>query len=267
MLMGLVAVLTDFGERDFYVAAMKAVIKNICPSAEIVDITHHVEKWSIPDATYILSCCYDDFPKGTVFLVVVDPGVGTERLPIAIRSRNYYWVGPDNGVAFTVARRDGVLEVRIAENEKLFWKKRSYTFHGRDIFAPTAAHLACGFDFRQVGSVLENPVLVDEYGVEPLEDGLAGYVVHIDDFGNAALSITGEHMNGAGIRYGEVVAVEVKGRMFSLPFVESFGRVRIGSPLLLINSCGRLEIAVNQGSAAELFSLSIGDKVKIRKKG
>lgn len=265
--MSLIAILTDFGERDFYVAAMKAVIKNICPSVEIIDITHQVRKWSILDAAYILSCCYDDFPKGTVFLVVVDPGVGTKRLPIAIKSRNYHWVAPDNGVAFTAAQRDGILEARIIENEKLFWRKKSFTFHGRDIFAPTAAHLACGFDFEQIGSVLKNPVLVKEYRVEFLENGLVGYVVHIDDFGNVALSITDKQLSEVGIRYGDTVVVEIRGERFNIPFVQSFGKVRKESPLLLVNSCERLEIAINQGNAAEVFSLSLGDKVKILKKG
>ncbi len=259
----IIGIVTDFGLNDYYVAAMKGVIKNICPDVEIIDITHGIPKWSVLDASYILSCCYDDFPRDTVFLVVVDPGVGTQRHPIAIRSRNYYWVAPDNGVATNTALRDGILETRIIENSRLFWKKKSYTFHGRDIFAPTAAWLACGFPFEKVGRILNRPVVIKE--MEPIiqENVLIAHVIHIDDFGNAALSVSKKLIEELGVSYGDKIYIEVRNKRFSLPFLESFGKVEKGEPLMLVNSCGKLEIALNRGNASRYFALSQGDEVKI----
>lgn len=256
----LVAVLTDFGYRDYYVAAMKGVIKTLCPAAEIVDVSHEVEKWSILDAAYILSCCYDDFPRGTVFLVVIDPGVGTERRAIAVKTRNYYLVGPDNGVLMPVAARDQPFEAREIANPAYKWWKSSSTFHGRDVFAPAAAKLACGASFEAVGPLIV-PVPLRE--AQPIVTGesVMGRVMHVDWFGNVATNITLEELRRLGINYGDMVRIRWEGGVAAARFLPSFGYAGEGELLVEVNSCGRVEIAVNKGSAAERLGLRPGVEV------
>ncbi len=258
----LVAVLTDFGYRDYYVAAMKGVIKTLCPAAEIVDVSHEVEKWSILDAAYILSCCYDDFPRGTVFLVVVDPGVGTRRRAVAVKTRNYFLVGPDNGVLYPVAARDGPFEAREIASPAYRWWKTSNTFHGRDLFAPAAAKLACGAAFEAIGPPVGLQQLREE---EPFveEDRVVGRVMHVDRFGNLATNITPGVLQRLGIGWGDRVVISWRGGVASARLLPSFGHAGIGELLVEVNSCGRVEIAVNRGSAAERLGLGVGDEIVI----
>lgn len=260
--MGLVAFLSDFGTRDYYVAAVKATVKSICPDAEIIDITHEVPPWSLLTGCYILSCCFDDFPPGTVFLAVVDPGVGTQRRPLVVRSANYWFVGPDNGLLVCAAERDPPFRAWVIENPPQS-RKSSRTFHGRDIFGPVAAALACGGSPGSFGRECADPARLPAWSPVVEGETVISRVIHVDRFGNVALNVRRElvskYLAGEG-----GLSLELPGRRVEVPFRETFGEVGVGEPLALINSCGFLELAINQGNAAGTFGLSVGDVVVIR---
>ncbi len=260
----LITLLTDFGYKDHYVAAMKGVILSICPEARIVDIAHGVPKFDVRAAAYVLRGAYRYFPPGTIHVVVVDPGVGTERRAVAVKSRNYIFIGPDNGVLSLALAEDGVKEARVIENRDLMLPRITYTFHGRDIFAPVAAHLARGVPFSLVGRRLER--LREPSFTRPLVRGreLVCEVLYVDDFGNAALNIDERLLRELGVSYGAELAIELRGKELALKLLPSYGHAPEGAPLLLINSEGFLEIAVNRGSAAEAFGLSPGSRLRIR---
>lgn len=259
----LVAFLSDFGTKDYYVAAVKASMKIICPDVEIIDISHEVPPWSLLTGCYILSCCFDDFPPETVFLAVVDPGVGTRRRPLVVRSKRYWFVGPDNGLLTCTAEKDPPLNAWVIENPPTS-RKKSHTFHGRDIFGPVAALLACGGNPWEIGREYAELSRLSIWEPVVMEGAVVGRVVHIDRFGNAALNIRREFLDAHFGGLEERITLEIPKGSAEVPFKRTYGEVERGEPLALINSCGFLELAVNQGSAADLFGLAIGDTVVIR---
>jgi S-adenosylmethionine hydrolase len=260
-----ITLLTDFGYRDHYAAAMKAVILSICPHARVVDITHGVPKFDVRAGAYLLKASYKYFPRHTIHVAVVDPGVGTERRGIVVKTRNYVFVGPDNGVLALAALEDGVEEVRVIENRALTLPRVSRTFHGRDVFAPVAAHLARGVPLAAVGPLVRDGFNVPEFA-EPKVHGraLECEVIYIDDFGNVVLNAREEHLLQVGASYGATCSVLVRGRELAMRFLPSYGYAGEGEPLLLVNSEGHLELAVNRGSAAQAFQLKTGDKLIVR---
>jgi S-adenosylmethionine hydrolase len=255
----IIGFLSDFGTRDYYVAAVKAVIYGMCPDAEVVDISHEVTPWSIQEACYVLSCCYEDFPPGTVFLAVVDPGVGTSRKPIIVQTEKFLFVGPDNGLLTCVAPKPyRAWEITRVPGER---KKFSYTFHGRDVFAPVAAFLACGGRVEEVAREYGSPV--DKGFLEPrIEDGMIhAEVLHVDRFGNVALNISEKHLEELG-RPGGLV-LKIGGVELAMPFGKTFGDVQPGELVAYIDSCGYLEIAVNQGDASRRLGVKPGSRLEI----
>ncbi|MCD6564031.1 MAG: SAM-dependent chlorinase/fluorinase [Thermoproteales archaeon] len=259
----IIAFLTDFGLKNPYVASMKAVVYSICPESKIVDISHSLTKWNIIEASYVLECSFHYFPKNTIFTVVIDPGVGTSRRPLIIRTKNYFFVGPDNGVLIRPATLDKILEIHEIKNKKYMLQNISYTFHGRDIFAPVSAYIACGTKLEEIGPLINDPV--DTPVKSPLEKDtyVEGIVYFIDDFGNIATNISASYIFEKGYTFGGKFLVEIKGKQYLIPFVKSFGHVQKGKLLLQENSCKKLEIAVNQGSASNILNINPGDKIKI----
>ncbi len=260
----IIALLTDFGLKNPYIASMKAVIYSICPNVNIIDISHTVTNWSIIEASYILECSYKYFPKKTIFTVVIDPGVGTTRKPIVIKTKNYVFVGPDNGVLLRTALLDGIREIREIQNKKIMLENISNTFHGRDIFAPVSAYIACGLNLTEIGPEIKQAVNTPIS--EPIfdDDYIEGIVYFIDDFGNIATNISIRDVEKKRkIRYGDKLFVQIRDQRYSVLFVKSFGHVRKGEILLQENSCGKIEIAVNQGTAFSLLKPKIGEKIKI----
>jgi len=261
--MSLIALLTDFGTKDYYVGAVKAVLKRFCPRAELIDITHEIDPWSLLDAEYLLNCCFDDFPDGTIFLVVVDPGVGTERRPIIVKTRRFWFVGPDNGVFAEVAAKDPPTSawaiVRVP------WQtKSSHTFHGRDIFAPVAAFLACGGSVEEVGEQVKGIVHLRKPETSFKDRSLVGYVAHIDRFGNVATSIDSRLLQQAGVSLGSTLHILVDGRRYTARFYRTFGEAAEGELIALINSCGVLELAVNRGRASDIIGVKVGTPLEIK---
>lgn len=240
----IVTLTTDFGDGDYYVGAMKGVILGIAPEAQLVDISHQIPPQDVLAAAFVLRHAAREFPPGTVHLAVVDPGVGTRRRPLALQSGGHLWVGPDNGLfSFVLDRADGrVHEIARAD---LGRPNPSSTFHGRDLFAPLAAHLCRGLDLADVGPPVADPVRLAESAPCKSTDRIAGHIVHIDGFGSLVSNIAAADIApwGSALRFrlGDCVITEL---------CRTYEDVESGAPLALIGSAGLLEIAVNRGHAA-----------------
>ena len=258
--MTVITLTTDFGLRDSYVAIMKGVILSICPSVRIIDISHEVRKFDVLSGAFILASAFSYFPKGTIHVGVVDPGVGTERKAIAIKTKNYFFIGPDNGLLTLASKIDGIVEIRLIENEELFLQNVSSTFHGRDIFAPVAAHIARGVKVEEIGRRIDDFINLSlEFG--KIEEGkIKGKIVHIDRFGNLITSIEGKLLLDM-IDYGGKVTMELGDEHFELPLLKSYGYAKEGDLLLTIGGSGFVEISVNKGSAFKRLGASVGEKV------
>ncbi|MDX1991509.1 MAG: SAM-dependent chlorinase/fluorinase [bacterium] len=274
----LIAILTDFGTEDIYTGVMKGVIYNLCPDAHIVNITHMIEPQNVRQAAFALLNAYNYFPKGTVFLVVVDPGVGSTRRPIAVRAGDYAFVGPDNGVlSYTLAqfeRYDGVELTNTAYHLSAV----SYTFHGRDIFAPIAARLASGIALEELGSPLSSVLGLPQPELLVSGRRVSGEVVDIDRFGNLITSIghlrgvTPERLSLTPV-FGEQTGMSVPVRATDAVVTvhgenitglnTSYSEMPRGELIALVGSAAYLEIAVNQGSAARRLDVAIGDRVEL----
>jgi S-adenosylmethionine hydrolase len=260
---GIITLTTDFGERDPYVAMMKGVILSINPSARIVDITHGISAGSIQEASTIIKDAYRYFPSGTVHVGVIDPGVGGKRRPIAVVAEGHFFVGPDNGLFWPIIEEHPGAEV-IHLTEKRYWMDTiSSTFHGRDIFAPVAAHLSRGIDPYLLGEKLDNPVALNSPSVRREHDMLVGEVIRVDHFGNLITNITGEELGEFLSSKGPIVTI---GDLVLKGIRTTYGDVPEGEVLAMIGSSNVLEIAVNRGSArAELGDeFGIGAKVIVQ---
>lgn len=257
----LITLTTDFGTRDAYVAAMKGVICGIAPDARLVDISHEVAPQDIMEAAYVLQGAARFYPPHTIHLVVVDPGVGTNRRAVALRAGAHTFVGPDNGLFPLLL--EGVAPDEVVELDRpRFWRTEaaSSTFHGRDIFAPVAAHLAAGRALAEVGSPSGD--LKPLHWAQPRADdiGIRGWIVHVDHFGNAVTNVTREiferHRRGRPAKC-------IVGNAVIHGLHATYGEVEVGEPLLLVNSSGFLEVAVNASNGAELLGIRRGDAVNV----
>jgi S-adenosyl-L-methionine hydrolase (adenosine-forming) len=255
----IITLLTDFGLEDGYVGSLKGIILGICPAARIIDITHLVPPQDIRAGGFILLTVYRDFPAGTIHLAVVDPDVGTERCGLVIQTSNYLFVGPDNGLFSWVLKNELDAEVRQLENPE-FWRPTvSSTFHGRDLFAPVAAHLATGVPAaalgpRRIAHIAEWST-ISRHG-----SSLKGEVLHVDHFGNVITNLDRKTLNDFA-PYRRLV-IEAGGRTIG-GLRTTYGSEPAGVALAVIGSHGFLEIAVNRGSAARLLDLGAGDTVLV----
>jgi S-adenosylmethionine hydrolase len=251
---------TDFGTRDWFVGTMKGVILAIQPHASIVDVTHEIADGEIRAGAFVLMASYHFFTKGTVHVAVIDPGVGSQRRAIAVQTAKYFFIGPDNGVLSCALIREKIRSIHALENEKYFLKPVSRTFHGRDVFAPVAAHLSRGVAIQKFGPRLKDFVKLDWPRLRFSDGKVEGEIVHVDRFGNLITNIDAERLRVFGDKPCEVLAK--RKRLCSIaPF---YGAVRIGRPLAVLGSTGMLEIAVNGGSAADKFRLRVGDAISLR---
>src|SRR5215469_12194145 len=252
--------MTDFGVVDDSVAICRGVMYGIAPEVRIVDLTHQVTPFSIFDGARFLYVATPYYPAGTVFVVVVDPGVGSSRKAIVARSkRGQYFVLPDNGLLTLVEQRDGIETVRqITNPEWMIGTKLSSTFHGRDIFSPVGAHVARGDDWTKVGPDMPVKDLVRlELKAAKLDNrGLSGTVIATDGpFGNLVTNVDEDEFMKLGYEHGQQVPVRVNGREVKIKLVKTFSDVPLGQPLLYIDSRGRLAMAVNQGNFAALYGV------------
>jgi S-adenosylmethionine hydrolase len=255
----IVTLMTDFGLKDPYVAEMKAAILGICPKAVIVDVTHEIAKFNIRMGAYVLASAAPYFPDGTVHVAVVDPSVGTRRRPIAIQTKRSFFVGPDNGILVLAAAKQGIESIHELTNPRFMMPKVSGTFHGRDVFAPAAAHLLNRVKPAEFGSEVREATEADFAKVTWKNGMLFGEVLHIDGFGNIITNINQKEIAENRVK-GEV-NVELAGNNLKLKFCKAYGETKPQEPLILIGSHGFLEISVNQGNAAEKFKTKAGDTV------
>ena len=252
-----IALLTDFGTRDYYVGAMKGVILAIDHKAVIIDITHEIGPQDIASAWFVLRSCYRDFPPATVFCCVVDPGVGSDRRALIVAANDQFFVGPDNGLFSFLY--DGTARVTSIENDRYFRKPVSSTFHGRDIFAPIAAHLSLGVPPHEIGPEIADPVaLPNSDPIQIDQDTVSGAVVHIDHFGNIVTNVTAEMA-------GRAFELEVAGLPVN-DLRERYAGTPAGQPFAIVGSSGLIEISINGGSAAETLHVERGATVTVRRK-
>jgi S-adenosylmethionine hydrolase len=251
--------LTDFGTRDHFVGVMKGVIAGIAPRATVIDICHEVAPYQINQARFLLNHSYRWFPKGTIHVCVVDPGVGSARRPLLVEAAGHLFVGPDNGL-FSDLLDLPKAKVRHLSNAKLYLNNISQTFHGRDIFAPVAAHLAAGVTPAKAGKLIHDATRTTTGA--PLRVGRRywqGEVAHIDRFGNLITNL-----NAA-----EFLALAAKGIELKIGFtavrrlVNSYSEAPPGEPVLITGSCNTLEVIIQQDSAARSLGVGIGAPVEL----
>lgn len=255
----IITLLTDFGHHDHFVGVMKGVISGIAPAARVVDICHEVEPYQVNQARFLLSQARGYFPAKTIHVVVIDPGVGSSRRPLLVESAGQYFIGPDNGV-FTDVLGDPKARAREITNRRLFLPGVSATFHGRDIFAPVAAHLASGTAPSRTGALVGDPARLASG--QPVRTGKrfwTGEVLHVDRFGNLItnLSVAGFPQL---LERGFIVKIGLAALEGLAP---SYSAGAPGEPLVLIGSSGNLEIAVNQQRADRKLGVGLGSPVEL----
>ena len=262
--------MTDFGTVDDSVALCKGVMYGITPNLRIVDLTHQVTPFSIPDGARFLFGATPYFPAGAVFVTVIDPGVGSTRKPVVVKSkRGQFFVLPDNGLMTMVEDRDGIEGIReITNQDWMIGAKISSTFHGRDIFSPVGARVARGDDWTQVGPELKQLVRLDLKPTKLDDKGLGGEVLALDGpYGNLVTNIGADDFLKLGYQRGEKIKVTIAGHEIEMPFVKTFSDVPLKQPLLFIDSRGRVSFAVNQGSFAAMYGVEPPQPVFIPRKG
>lgn len=258
----IIALLTDFGLRDAFVGVLRGVILGIAPDARLVDITHDTPPQDIATGAWTLATAWRFFPEGSIFLCVVDPGVGSARLPIALRAGKYYFVGPDNGLC-TPMLTTGEPITAVALTEPRYQRPNpAPTFHGRDIFAPAAAHLAAGVPLQSLGSALAPDRLITLPFPQPSWEGgaLCGELLHVDHYGNLITSIGGDL--AAAVLASPASTLTIAGHGITARG-RSFAEGASGQPMLYLDSSGYLAIAVRDASAAALLSAKRGDPVRV----
>jgi S-adenosylmethionine hydrolase len=256
----IITLLTDFGLRDPYVASMKGVILSIKPQCTLVDITHQINSHDIKEGAFILGQACSNFPKGTIHLSVVDPGVGSVRKPILIVTKNYFFVGPDNGL-FTIAlRRERVKQAVVLTNQKFFLSEISSTFHGRDIFAPVAAYLALGVKPESFGPSIKSWHEISFPDPAMKQGNLVGEIVHVDAFGNLVSNIDRKSL--LQFSKGRPLVIKI-GKRTIRGLTKGYWEGRKDEPMAFIGSGGFLEISVREGSAKKLLKAVRGDTIQI----
>src|SRR5271169_2502284 len=246
----IVVFMTDFGTANDAVAICKAVIIQIVPDVRIMDVTHQVTPFSIEEGSRFLAGVTPYYPSGTVFLVVVDPGVGTSRKAVIVKSKKgQYFVLPDNGLVTPVTDRDGLEGAREITNPAwMIGDKISSTFHGRDIFSPTAAHLAMEEDWTLAGPEVTQLVRLSPRAATFEANGITGDVIGLDDpFGSLITDIQGDDFKKLGYALEDKVTLKIDKKQYTFPYVKTFMGVPVGQSLVYVDSRGRLGIAVNQG--------------------
>jgi S-adenosylmethionine hydrolase len=265
-----VVFMTDFGVIDDSVALCKGVMYGIAPNLRIVDLTHQVDAFSIRDGARFLFGATPYFPAGTVFVAVVDPGVGSSRKAVVVNTkRGQFFVLPDNGLMTMVEDRDGIESIReITNPDWMVGPKISSTFHGRDIFSPVGAHIARGDDWTQVGPVVKELVRLDLKPAHADDKGLSGEVIALDGpYGNLITNINAEDFLKLGYQRGDKLKITIAGRAFEMPFVNTFSDVPVKKPLLFIDSRGRASLALNQNNFAAVYGIVPPQPVFIPRKG
>ncbi len=258
--MSVITLTTDFGSRDWFVGAMKGVIASVDPNAKVVDITHDLAPGDIRRGAFVLAAGYYCFPRGTVHVAVIDPGVGSARPAIAVETNNYHFVGPDNGLLSWALRNETIHRVCRLENSRYWRLPVSQTFHGRDIFAPVAAHLSLGVPIQSLGPAGDDFIRLPWPAPTADLREIRGEVMCVDHFGNAISNISASNLP---VNSMVDARIAVRGHA-AFRLAACYQAVKAGRPLGIIGSSGFLEIAVNAGHAAKRLRLKPGSSIVVR---
>ena len=256
----IITLMTDFGTSDHYGGVMKGVILNINPQVQIVDITHTIPPQDIHGAAFLTDSAYRYFPTGTIHVIVVDPGVGSERRAIVCQTETAYFVCPDNGILTHILHNEEYIHAVAVENSAYFLPQVSNTFHGRDIFAPVAAHLSRGVSIGVLGTPVTQPVQLPVPKPQVTEKAVIGHVIWIDSFGNLVTNISHEILES--LEGGHDIVIHVGGVKIDR-LNRSYAESAVGETLAIVGSFNRLEISINQGNAAQTLGLKQGDTITI----
>jgi S-adenosylmethionine hydrolase len=262
--------MTDFGTANDAVAICKAVMLGVAPDARIMDITHQVTPFSIEEAARLLAAVSPYYPSGTVFVAVIDPGVGTSRKAIAVKSKKgQFFVLPDNGLITPVLDRDGLESAREITNQNwMIQAAISSTFHGRDIFSPAGAHLASGWDFNTIGPEVPQLIRLTHKTSTTTDKGIDGNIIALDDpFGSLVSDIPGDDFKKLGYSLGDKIKIDINKKPVVLPYVKTFMGVPVGDILLFVDSRDRVSIAINQGNYSKKFAVEPPGTIFIPRKG
>lgn len=263
---GLIVLMSDYGDTDFYVGALKGAIYRIAPDVRIDDITNKIEPYNIRKGAYVWYRAAWEFPAGTIFVGVVDPGVGTARRSIVVKTQDgKYFIGPDNGLFTFVIKEMGLAEARMIDEAKLrkHHPASSNTFHGKDVFGPAAASLAIGVPFEDLGPVITDPITFPVGKPEIDGDAIRGEVLDIDQYGNFVTNIDRDLVGRLGLKLGDRLTVSIGEYRLDMPFVKTYGDVPEGAPLGVISSLGTIELAKNMRSLADSLKVRTGAAVTI----
>ncbi|MHA1713585.1 MAG: SAM hydrolase/SAM-dependent halogenase family protein [Candidatus Ranarchaeia archaeon] len=261
--MSIIALLTDFGQRDSYLSEVKASILNVASDTTLIDICHNIAPGDIWGGSWLLYRASVVFPENTIFLAIIDPGVGSARAAIGIMTYHGFFVGPDNGLLSLAADRMGVVEVREISNRRLWREKIAPTFHGRDIFGPVAAYFASGGQFKEIGPkvtswikfTLPKPTRIANNEIQC-------EIIWIDRFGTLITNLRSSDLGE--ITKGTLVEVIINSHRIHMPFVKTFSDVPEGTPCIVIDSDDWISVAVNGGSAQKMFDASRKDRTRFK---
>ena len=255
----IITITTDFGSDNWFVGTMKGVIKGINPGAEIIDVCHNVRRFNIREAAFTLLNAYSYFPKGTVHLVVVDPGVGSQRLGIAVKTANYFFVAPDNGALSYVMEREKSVEAVSLENPRYMLEDVSKTFHGRDVFSPAAAHLSLDVEIKEFGPEVKKPVMLEKSTPGQLgPHEMVGHIIYIDHFGNCITDVNHRHLKE--LNRDEIpkrVKIKIRNKQIRR-ISNTYSDGKEGELICLFGSSGYLELSINKGNANQNYNLEEG---------
>lgn len=261
--MRLIALLTDFGEKDSYAGVMKGVIHRINPQARIIDLCHQVPPQDVQAAAFILSSSYKYFPRGTIHVIVVDPGVGSGRKIVCLKTLDYLFLAPDNGVLTFIGQKERIERTVEVSNHRYFLEEVGQTFQGRDIFAPVAAHLSQGLELTKLGPGISHIRELEISRAHFSGERLEGEVIYIDRFGNLITNITRDHLKELEGKFpGKKVRIVIGGKEI-LEVNKFYAQSKPGKPLAILGSSNHLEISLNQGNAQGRLGLDKGEKITI----
>lgn len=254
---------TDFGIKSNYPSQMKAVVLTIAPDAKLVDITHSISKHNIAEGAYVLMTTTPYFPKGTIHVAVVDPGVGSLRRGIVIVTKTQILVGPDNGLLIPAANKLAPFQVYKIENQNLMLNKISNIFHGRDVFAPIASYILNGILFEEIGQIIHDYIDLNLEKIEITQKNVLGKILYIDDFGNIITNIR-TNLLLKYFKKDKKLMVFIGKNKKEIPFVKTYSDVKKEGFLITNSSSGYLEISANQSKASEMLKVKLGDEIKIK---
>lgn len=254
----MITLTTDFGLKDPYIAEIKGVIYSLNPKANIVDLSHLIDKYNVRMAAFILASAAPYFPKDTIHLAIVDPGVGTARRAIAVQTKHAFFIGPDNGILILASQVQGIQYICEINNPQYMLSKVSSTFHGRDLFAPAAAYLDKGVNLKEFGAEITDPITPKYALVERKNGSLFGEVLHVDGFGNVITNI-----NETEISQAKHVKVNLHHFSLQLVLAGTYSEAKSQEPLALIGSHSFLELSINQGSFSEKYHVTPGDRLEL----